>query len=568
MNLRAIVCNDPEVMEKVSPELRAEEAKEISDHINAKALGLRWDVVNDMFYFQNTCGNPDDDMNKNGVTKRRLFSRVGKLFDRQGLISPIIIKGRMLFQEATRRGIEWDQLLPQELTDKYRAWLGGLEGIESLRFPRCIMPEDYEDGVVELHHFCDSSEKCYGAVSYARIITREGKIRVTLIMSKGRLAPMKQVSLPRLELCGAVSAIELDWRLRHELDLEITSSTFWTDSTIVLSYLRNTQKRFKAYVANRVGTILSNSSVDQWKHIKGTCNPADIVSRGCDVADLPEQWISGPTFLSEYKSTWNVECKGEQVHDLSLDPEVKKEVECFVTNATNVESEVLLPDENSDVESNVLPLDMLLNHYSSFYRAKKALAWWLRAKTHLKDMIKGDKSKPKKGDPMPQNVPNVTVSEMNNAEIVFVKHVQSEFYSNEIRGLLSKSKCVKKSSSIFKLSPELKNDIIVVGGRLNFSFFSYSLKHPVIIPHESRLAELIAADYHAGHIGVEWMINAIRNKYWITKIRPLVKGVKKSCVVCKRLYASTMSQAMADLPPSRTLTGYPSSAKINHRIDL
>ena len=549
MNLRAIVCNDPQVMEKVSPELRAEEAKEISDHINAKALGLRWDVVNDTFYFQNTCGRPDDETNKSGVTKRILFSRVGKLFDRPGFISPIIVKGRMLFQEATRRGVGWDQLLPQDLADKYRAWLGGLEGIESLRFPRCIMPEEYEDGVVDLHHFSDSSEKCYGAVSYARIITRQGKIKVTLLMSKGRLAPMKQVSLPRLELCGAVSAVELDWRLRHELDLEITSSTFWTDSTIVLSYLRNTHKRFKAYVANRVGTILSNSSVDQWKHIKGVCNPADIVSRGCDVADLPEQWISGPKFLSEYKSTWEVECEEELAHDLNLDPEVKKEVECFATT---------LNDEKSEDESNDKPpLDKLLNHYSSFYKAKKALAWWVRAKNHLKDVIKGEKSKPKKGDPKPQEVSNVTVSEMNNAEMIFVKHVQSQFYSNEIRDLLSKSKEVKKSSPIIKLSPELRDDIIVVGGRLNFSLFSYSLKHPAIIPHKSRLAELIAADYHGGHVGVEWMINAIRNKFWITKIRPLVKGVKKKCVVCKRLYAGTMSQIMADLPPSRTLTGYP-----------
>ena len=99
-------------------------------------------------------------------------------------------------------------------------WLISLEHISSLRFPRCVIPEEFVDGLIELHHFCDASEVGYGACTYVRAINRLGQIHVSLLIRKNRLAPVKPVTIPRLELLSAVVASKLDCVVRRELDVD------------------------------------------------------------------------------------------------------------------------------------------------------------------------------------------------------------------------------------------------------------------------------------------------------------------------------------------------------------
>ena len=160
------------------------------------------------------------------------------------------------------------------------------------------MPSEYLSSYVELHSFSDGGLYGYGAVCYIRMVSyNTGNIRVVLLSGKSRLCPMKQVSVPRLELCGAVECVKLGAMIKDEMTIKISKSLYWTDSKILLAYLRNENKRFKVYVANRVGTILRHSSAREWLYVPSHENPADVTTKGCTVSDLPESWINGPEFL-------------------------------------------------------------------------------------------------------------------------------------------------------------------------------------------------------------------------------------------------------------------------------
>ncbi|XP_076032463.1 uncharacterized protein LOC143020186 [Oratosquilla oratoria] len=188
------------------------------------------------------------------------------------------------------------------------------------------------------------------------------------------------------------------------------------------------------------------------------------------------------------------------------------------------------------------PIDTLIEHYSSLYRLKKAVGWWLRLIQFLKKI--------------PQNSP-LEIHELKHAENLIVKHVQGRAYFHETKNIEA-GKTVLKSSSIYKLSPILIDGLLVVGGRLKHAALNGQAINPVILPHNHRLSTLIVRDCHnSSHVGVEWTLSRVRKKFWIIRGRKLVKRVKMDCIVCKRLYGAPMNQRMSDLPPERCEPGGP-----------
>lgn len=146
-----------------------------------------------------------------------------------------------------------------------------LQSLGHLRQPRCLKPPDFRDVVTaELHHFSDASSSGYGAVSYLRQINCDGRIHSSFVISKSRVTPMRELTIPRLELCAAVLAAKLDCMLRRELDIKLSRSVFWSDSMVVLHYIQNEDKRFHVFVANRIATIRSLSLPSQWRRELGT----------------------------------------------------------------------------------------------------------------------------------------------------------------------------------------------------------------------------------------------------------------------------------------------------------
>lgn len=513
--LTKFVANDQDLLECVPESDRAVEVRDLNHDFNSKVLGIGWNVSKDEFYF-----NVEVDVHV-PATRRNMLSTVASMFDPLGLVSPILVKGKVLFQDATRRSLSWDEPVQQDLQVGWSSWLTSLQDVRNISVPRRVVEGSSQDVSMELHHFSDASELAYGCCSYLRSVSCYGHVNVALLFSKCRVAPIKTTSIPRLELQAAVLAAQTDALLREQLDFSLLSSHFWVDSELVLKYLFNESQRFHVYVANRVGKIHSLTKTTQWHHIAGKDNPADMISRGLTPVQLTSsKWFQGPDFLKRYKSEWVVK---DMVSPLSnQDPGVK--VRGFVACA-KVEVDCV---------------GSLLDYHSGWLKLKRTVAWYLRLKSLLL------KRQPAKQGKFLQ------FSELQEAELAIVRFVQRRFFGSELKEL-EKSGRVSASSKILSLDPTVdSNGILRVGGRLAHSALSEDSRNPIIIPHDHHIAGLIARDYHEqAHVGVEWVVARIRTRFWITRIRNVVKRVVHGCMKCRKLFSTPCEQKMADLPAER-----------------
>ena len=381
--LTKFVINDPELLSEIPEDDRAKEVKELQSGMESKTLGVKWSVMTDEFYFKVHRANENTK-----VTRRFMLSFVSSMFDPLGLVSPVLVTGKLLFQEATRFKIPWDEEVPTDLCNRWKCWLGTLLHLSELRIPRCLKPDNYDDAVLELHHFSDASEKAYGCCSYLRCINKSGQIHTSLIISKHRVAPLKQITIPRLELQAAVLSAKIDAMLRKELDFNLTYSYFWTDSEIVLKYIKNETSRFRVFVGNRVSVIRDLTQSAQWYHVSSSENPADILSRGQSVQNLDNAlWFQGPRFLKAYKSDWKDQEEYNEPAFLDTDSEVKFESHVKgkpKKRSENTEYIQTFKVNTQDTENEVKhPIDLLSNHFSSWYKLKRALCWLKLVKNQL-----------------------------------------------------------------------------------------------------------------------------------------------------------------------------------------
>ena len=290
---------------------------------------------------------------------------VGSVFDPFGFVAPVVLTAKKILQDLCRLKLGWDDEVPTEHSVRWQKWLLDLPKLSQFSIDRCFKPAGFKDITSsQLHHFSDASEIGFGSVSYLRLVDNSGRIHCTILQGKSRLVPLKQVTVPRLELSAATVSVQLDKVLKRELELPLTdASIFWTDSTSVLRYIKNENKRFHTFVANRIAMVRDGSDPDQWRHVSGDLNPGDDLSRGLSAEALlnSERWIKGPEFLWMPKEFW-------PPGPLSLgsvpdtDPEVKVNAK---VNATSL----MQP---------FCPLVEYFQRTSSWYRLKKSIAWLLR----------------------------------------------------------------------------------------------------------------------------------------------------------------------------------------------
>ncbi|XP_043210612.1 uncharacterized protein LOC122375344 isoform X2 [Amphibalanus amphitrite] len=274
-----------------------------------KVLGVQWDPSQDVLSFEGV-----DIPSDIAVTKRVILSFIARLFDPLGLLTPYIMTVKRLFQETWRLGLDWDDNVPEHVRVRFLRWLDGLSYVKSISVPRSYCVKGWHDvHVVEVHAFGDASEVGYGAAVYLRLTLRDGSVVTPLVMSRARVAPLKQVSLPRLELLASLLAARL---LRFVCRaLKLPSETLywcWTDSMVSLGWIKGDPSRWKQFVKNRVIEIQSLTDPAQWSHCPGQDNPADLITRGVYAEALTDSpWFSGPDWLSD--------CAGA---DLLSSPEV------------------------------------------------------------------------------------------------------------------------------------------------------------------------------------------------------------------------------------------------------
>lgn len=271
--LRKWSSNNPTLLVNVPVEHRMQqESREWRPNETQAMLGLKWHPAEDCFLFATR------HITVTQITKRTALSLTSRLFDPFGWLAPTVVRAKIFLQQIWLQGLGWDDPLSDALSRKWLNYQEELLLLEQIRVCRWIGKYSSSTNV-EVHGFADASEGAYAAVVYLRI-KQENSWDIALLAAKTKVAPVKRVSLPRLEFCAATLLARLVARLQSVLELVEVPLHLWSDSTIALGWIRGHPSRWQTYVANRVSEIQTTVPDALWHHIPGRENPADCASRG------------------------------------------------------------------------------------------------------------------------------------------------------------------------------------------------------------------------------------------------------------------------------------------------
>lgn len=533
LRLHKITSNKLAVMEAFDPSDHGEQLKEFDDDdLVHRSLGLCWNLKDDTFRFTVP-------VKEKPFTRRGLLSTVNSLFDPIGFITPITISGKILLREATPPGVDWDEPLPSSYLQKWTEWQSSLQSLIEVAIPRMLSHVSVSLAkTAEVHIFCDASEKAIGASAYIKVEDDQGHNSVRFLMGKGKLAPPRGHTIPRLELCGAVLATELAEIISIQLDIPLDSMHYYTDSKVVLGYISNCTRRFYTYVSNRVDRILKISTADQWKYVPTDKNPADSCTRCItsviDIMQLP--WIIGPQWLS---NTSTSECTGTSEYFPLIEPDYDAEVRPLMTKITT---------------NHLSPVPACLGtkrfeRFSSWKSLVSTIASLQRIVRNRRDRYHDTK-------------PISQCDALRKAEILILKETQQEHFTTDIK-CLANDKPLAKNSSIATLSPYLdENGLLRVGGRINRAAGQIPARevNPIILPKASHVSTLLIRHFHeqTKHQGRLITEGALRTGgYWLIGAKRLISSLIHKCVTCRKLRRSLETQKMADVPTDRITPGPP-----------
>ncbi|XP_054708425.1 uncharacterized protein LOC129218227 [Uloborus diversus] len=350
--LRKWLSNDPKVIEFLPEDLKATiYPKELGEEHSIKVLGIEWDPITD--YFRIQIKPPSEVKNK-----RQLLSNIAKIYDPLGFLAPTTLLAKLLIQELWSEKIGWDENLPEQIMSKWQKFASELMHLKEIKIPRSLKDKCSISKSVEIHAFCDASQKAYSAVIYLRFRLENGEIKVSFLVAKTRVAPLRKITLPRLELCSAVLLSRLYKSIKNRLLIVTDFDYFYTDSQIVLDWIKSESRRWKVFVANRVSEIQKLTPVENWFHVRSEDNPGDCASRGILPSKLKEHqlWWKGPVWLSDPNFSINSSAFFHPVKESDQEQEESESV----LGCLKVES------------------SPFIQNYSSYVKLIRITAWCLR----------------------------------------------------------------------------------------------------------------------------------------------------------------------------------------------
>jgi len=538
--------NSKELLSKLPPERVSEKMLELdiehSEPLITKVLGMFYDPRNDQFMFKLN----DDKLLKKCLTanyhptRKEMISLVMRVYDPLGLISHFLIHGRLLLQEMCRRGVDWKEKIPEEMYLKWLRWLTCFDQISKLTIPRRYTPIPLGNCTITMHLFVDASQDAYSCALYLRFDYGHA-IYVKLMAAKSRVAPIKQMTIPRLELNSALIGARLLssaklWQRR----LKIREYTAWSDSITVLRWLYAGHIKHKQFVAPRIAEIQELTSVKAWRYVPTDLNVADLATKWCDIdfSDKHHRWYNGPDFLYKPPEQW---------------PQLPSDFSQYITDED--------PEKGEKVIERVLILKSLdevnpwqagiFNNVSASIRADwdkyvKIVAFALRFVDKIKALYQ------KSANQQPCDT-LITKEEQYRAENLIIKQVQLKAFTNEYKSL-SKGLCVASSSTIKNLSPFLcqTTGLIRAKTRLSASF-PPDTRYPPIMPNLHETSDAIVRHYHKKHkhVGDNAIIGEIRSRVWIVNARRAVKRERARCIFCIVKRAKPAVPETAELPEFR-----------------
>jgi len=486
---------------------------ESTEDSGTKVLGLEWHPEGDFFKCALSLSP------KPLYSKRGILSLVARIFDPLGIFGPAVFLAKIIMQRTWKSGLGWDDPLPADIAAEWRAFVSDLPSLLNIRVPRYI--NAYHAAPCYLLGFCDASQRGYAAVVYVRMTDVAGDPSVFLIGTKTKLAPIKATTIPRLELNAALLLARWLSRIRDILSpqLNILGIRAWSDSMVVLSWLKIPHESFKTYVSNRVyqiHTLLPNCN---WSYVESSDNPADCASRGLMPAALSQfnLYWHGPRLTCSDPSVWD-----ESPHLLPL---------CDLPEHQFVSCSARVDETTGE----------WFERFSEYDRMVRVVAYVHRFT---------DACRRRRSESSPDAF--FLKSELDRATRVLAAASQRAYFHVLLRELSTGSRISAKP--LARLSPFVDpNGVIRVGGRLRHSLLNYDQKFPILIAKRSHFAELLCRRWHTitCHAGPRVLAALITRQFWVVSLRSVLHHVISKCTVCVRLDGKPLQPYMADLPSSR-----------------
>ena len=469
-----------------------------------KLLGYRYNLSNDTIHVAKV------DLNSKANTKREVLSGISKIFDPLSLVLPITIKGRILMRKiwSSNLKLQWDDVLPTDLSAEWEKLSIDFANIFDISFDRATLNEDLSYG---LHIFCDSSQTSFGFVMYGTHLDESN-----FLFAKAKIAPMKNYSIPTLELMSVVLAFKCLPEVLSAYDnIKFEFVNIIVDAQVVLSWLLSDELKTKSkFVKNRLKEVqcAKVEILDKFKlkthfnYVNTNENPADMITRGISSKKFKENlqfWIHGPQWLSNDFEKW------PKHQLLSLAPDVKK-LTLVNMNLNNscVEQEI---EQNCIID---------IKSYSSLNKLLRVTSYVFK---------------------FYQKTLKLNINPDDYATTFWIKQMQKECFSKEIE-FLQQGKNENIPSLVNNLNLFLDaTGILRTRGRISKSiFFYYKVQTPILLGKDHHLTKLLIVDAHnrVQHLGLQTTLNLIRNAgYWIPKARQSVKKAISDCIICKKFNA-------------------------------
>ncbi|XP_063994835.1 uncharacterized protein LOC135172611 [Diachasmimorpha longicaudata] len=453
-----------------------------------KVLGLCWHQSTDTFRYKSR------KFNAATITKRTVSSEIAQIFDPLGCIAPVVVQEKILLQELWKLKVNWDDPLPDEYKNRWRTFRGGLTKLDIVTVPRWIQLSS--DTInIQIHGFADASTVAMNAVVYIRTRTINENPSTTLVCAKTKVAPIKRMTIPRLELTAALlltQLVESKYEML-QLDQNQAETYLWSDSSVTLAWIRSPAWRWKDFVHNGVIKIQDTVPKAIWRH----------------VSDHP-LWWSEPSWINQDPEDWPQSTIDASKMDT---PEVAKEAK---------------PVPAHPARMKISKVAELLNRYSSMAKLLAVTATINRAIDRFSRR------------PTPPG-PVLTTRELNEARLLdFCREIIS--YQGLARQGLA--------GWVGRLDDQV---IVRLGGRLKNAQLSPEEIHPIILPRQSRFTTKVIAEAHqiTQHRGTQLTLAYTRQKYWIVRGRGTVRGYILRCTICTRHRGRQAQQQMGQLPSTR-----------------
>ncbi|CAL8121990.1 unnamed protein product [Orchesella dallaii] len=481
-----------------------DEFEDVNTHI-VSVLGVQWDRVKDeLFVAVKKVSVPTK------ITKRSVLSAVQKIFDPIGFTSPAVLPMKLLLQRVWINKLKWDDELPENERRTFMRWCEEIEDLGIVRIPRLSTAGVIDRDKWSLHTFTDASKEAYSAVVFLRVQT-DSSVHVQLLAAKSRVAPIKPLTIPKLELMGCLIGKRLAASVKKALSFDEGKEHYWSDSTTALAWIRKDPDLWGTFVSNRTKEIREGIGSEVWRHVPGVVNPADLPSRGCFPSSLlASMWWNGPDWLYKEENCWPT--RNEEYDEKEVLSEKRKSV-------------------TVPVDLNSLTVFDCLGEKHSFGKRVRILGW-VRRFLHNKFVKNSEK---RKTGPLDK-------TELSRAEILLIRDIQRVSFPREERNKLKGLVTYEDDWGVLRVKTKLtyRNDPI------NFKF-------PMLLPRKGEVVEQIIRDAHRHycHAGAGFLTTKLRQKYWIIKARHSIKRVISKCPRCRRYSAKPTIPEAAPLPLDR-----------------